>query len=297
MNNSKKRNKIIKITAIITTVIFAVVLYWVRNPLGIDKLLHNKNFDTSQDFIEFLDVGQADCALIYSNGYSALIDVGLPTTANDISSEISNYGIKTLDAVIISHHHSDHVGGLPQIAQNFKIDNLIMPPLLEKSTSTAIKGKANAIKSGCDYFDAIPGMNFNIGEFEITILSNFSDKSNENNRSLYVMAEINGIKFLFTGDAERKMENLLLKENLDIDCDVLKVSHHGSNTSSSKAFLNATTPEYAVISVGEDNIYSHPHSETLSSLKKQSKVYRTDHSGDITFNIDGKNVTVETENR
>lgn len=294
-NKQNKKNKILKLTAIITVVIFAVLLYWVREPLGIQKILTNGNFDQTQDFVKFIDVGQADCALIYSNGYSALIDVGLPNTVNELSAEISECGIKTLDTVVISHHHADHVGALPEIANNFKIDNLIMPPLLEKSTSAAVKGKETAIENGSSYYEAVPGMNFDIGEFEITILSNFTDKSNENNRSLYVMAKINGIKFLFTGDAETKMENRLLDENLNIDCDVLKVSHHGSNTSSSKQFLNATTPEYAVISVGEDNIYSHPHKVTLDLLEKHSKIYRTDQDGDITFNVDKQELSIETE--
>lgn len=298
MNNHKKRNKRIKLAAIITVVIFAVLLYVVREPLKIQNFLYRNDFDTSSDFVKFIDVGQADCALIYSNGYSALIDVGLPNAANDIGSQISQYGIKNLDAVVISHLHSDHIGALPQITENFKIDNLIMPPILEKSISGAQKSKELIQKGGGQFYQAAQGLNFNIGEFEITVLSDFQDKSNENNRSLYVMAEINGIKFLFTGDAEQKMENLLLKENLNLDCDILKVSHHGSNTSSSIDFLNAATPEYAVISVGEDNIYSHPHSETVKALKNETdKIYRTDQNGDITFNIDGQKITVETEKK
>lgn len=297
MNSAtKRRNKYI-FAAIITMSIFAVILYAVRHPFAFHKLTNpHGQFDTSQDFVRFMDVGQGDCALIYSNGYAALIDVGLPNTANSLCADFSDCDITELDAVIVSHLHSDHVGGLMQIAENIEIENLIMPPVLENSISSAKGGKDIALKSGSAFYEADQGMNFQIGEFEITLLSDYSDKSNENNRSIFVMAEINGIKFLFTGDAETKMENRLLNENLDLDCDVLKVSHHGSNTSTSEPFLTATTPDYAVISVGEDNIYSHPHKNTLASLKEaEAEILRTDHSGDITFNVEGKKLTLETE--
>ena len=139
-------------------------------------------------------------------------------------------------------------------------------------------------------------MNFRLGEFEITVLGVFDDRKNENNRSIIAVAEIDGIKFLFTGDAEEKEEKYLLGEQLNLDCDVLKVPHHGSSTSSSKEFLNAVTPEYAVISVGENNVYGHPHKETLQALTEaNAKVYRTDQSGDITFNVNDGKITVETE--
>ncbi len=298
--SGNKRRNAITITAIITMVIFAVLLYAVQNPLKFQKITRSaySNFDTNEDFVKFIDVGQADCALIYSNGYSALIDVGLPNTANDLSMDLNRYGVTELDAVVISHLHSDHIGGLTKIAKNFEIENLIMPKILQNSISAAQNGKNIATSGGSAFYNAVQGMNFRIGEFEITLLSDFGDNKNENNRSLFVMAEINGIKFLFTGDAELKAENLLLDENLNIDCDVLKVSHHGSNTASSKKFLEATTPEYAVISVGEDNIYSHPHSATLGSLENTgAEIYRTDQSGDITFNIDNKNITIETEHK
>lgn len=294
MNNKRKIK--FTLTAIITVVIFAVLLYAIKYPFNFHKLTNSKEFDTSKDFIQFMDVGQADCALIYSNGYSALIDVGLPNTANDLSAQFSDYNITEFDVVVISHLHADHVGGLPKIAENFEIENLIMPSLLENSITAAKNGRDIAISSGAKYYDAKQGMNFEIGEFEITILSDYADKSNENNRSLFIIAEIDDTQFMFTGDAETKMEKLLLNENLDLDCDVLKVSHHGSNTSSSKEFLDAVTPEYAVISVGKDNIYSHPHQTTLSLLESaDAEIYRTDQNGDITFNVEGKKISVQTE--
>ena len=198
--------------------------------------------------------------------------------------------------MLISHLHSDHVGSLPNIADAFEIENLIMPEILKRSTISAKNGKSIACENGAEFIEAEQGMNFNIGEFEVTLLLVGDDKSNENNRSIFAMAEIDGIKFLFTGDAERKQEKLLLQDNLNIDCDVLKVAHHGSDTSTSQKFLNATTPEYAVISVGEDNSYGHTSFKTLSALEKAgAEVLRTDQCGDITFNVNNGKIAVKKE--
>ena len=118
----------------------------------------------------------------------------------------------------------------------------------------------------------------------------------ENNQSVIVMAELDGIKFLFTGDAEAKAEQALLDEGINIDCDVLKVGHHGSSSSSSQSFLAAATPEYAAISVGENNIYSHPSSSVVSALEDcGAQILRTDTDGDITFYIENGEIRTETE--
>ncbi len=297
MTRYNKRRNALTLTALLTIALSTVLIFVVKNPDKWQQLTNTSpKFDTSQDFIKFMDVGQGDSTLVYSNGYSAVIDLGLYNTSNEISMDLTDCGITEIDAVLISHLHSDHIGALPDIAKIFKIKNLIMPDILKDSIITAENGKNSAVKNGAAYYTAKQGMNFNIGEFEITILSDFQDKSNENNRSVFTIAEINDIKFLFTGDAEESAEKLLLNESLDIDCDVLKVSHHGSSGSSCTEFLNATTPEHAVISVGEDNIYSHPHKETLNSLQNiGAKTYCTDQSGDITFYIENGSLRVTEE--
>lgn len=298
MNKEKQRKKSIFLTGIVTVLIFAVLLYEIQNPLKFRQFTTGlrSDFDQTQDFIKFIDVGQGDCALIYSNGYAALIDTGLSSTADDLLFNFADCNISSLDAVIISHLHADHIGGLSQIIKTSKIENLIMPQILSDSIDIAKNDKLNAVKNGTDFYDARQGMNFCIGEFEITVLSDFENQNNENNRSLFVMAQIDDIRFLFTGDAETDAEELLLKENLDIDCEVLKVSHHGSDSSTSESFLNATTPEYAVISVGEDNKYSHPHSSVINTLEHSgAEIYRTDSDGDITFYIEDGKININTE--
>ncbi len=294
MNNykSKKRRITLTVCAVICIVVFAVLLSFLQNGV----LGGSVQFSTDSDFIEFLDVGQGDCAIIYSNGYCAVVDVGEPESALTLNKALREYGVEKIDAVIISHLHSDHVGALPEIAELYSIQNLFMPKILNDSIVTAKTGKQTAIQNGAAFYEAKQGTNFQIGEFEITLLSDYQSGSEENDRSVFVMAKIDDTKILFTGDAETKTENKLLSENINIDCDILKVSHHGSNSSSGERFLRQATPNYAVISVGEGNSYFHPHAVTLNALKKcGAKTFRTDKNGDITFDFTNKDLKVKTQ--
>lgn len=302
MKRRNKRKFVISGTAILTVAVFVIAF---GNRLYGDTLRslfsggNSAEFDTSLDFVKIMDVGQGDGILIYSNGCSALIDTGLTDTAEAIAEELNCAAVTDIDAVLITHLHMDHAGGLSKLALKFPIDNLILPRLDDTAEAAEIitnaERRVNASKG--NVITAVEGMNFQIGEFEITVIAYFPDVSDENNRSIITMAKIGDRKFLLTGDAGKSVEANMLESGLLLDCDVLKVGHHGSSSSSSEEFLAAASPEYAAISVGKNNSYSHPTVKTLNALKAcGAKVYRTDTDGDITFFANEGEIRVETEN-
>lgn len=300
MKRRSKRKIAVSATAALTAAIFIIAF---ANKLFGDKIRGTlaptvSDFDKTQDFVKIMDVGQADAALIYSNGCSAVIDAGLTSSADDISADLKSADIKDIDALLITHLHMDHAGALAKIAMSFPIDNLIIPnrDSSAEAMPTVNEAEKRVVAEKGKVFTATEGMNFNIGEFEVTVLAYFPDATKENDRSVITMAKIGDKKFLFTGDAEKATEADVLAEKLNIDCDVLKVGHHGSNSSSTAAFLKAASPKYAAISVGKDNMYSHPSNKTIVALKNcGAEVYRTDKNGDISFYVENGNIRVETE--
>ena len=300
MKRRSKRKIAVSATTALTLAIFIIAF---ANKLFGDKFRSTlapaaPDFDKTQDFVKIMDVGQADAALIYSNGCSAVIDAGLSSSANDIAKDLKCADIKDIDALLITHLHMDHAGALAKIAMSFPIDNLIIPnrDSSAEAMPTVNEAEKRVVAEKGKVFTATEGMNFNIGEFEVTLLAYFPDATKENDRSIITMAKIGNKKFLFTGDAEKATEADVLAEKLNIDCDVLKVGHHGSNSSSTAAFLKAASPKYAAISVGKDNMYSHPSNKTIVALKNcGAEVYRTDKNGDISFYVENGNIRVETE--
>ncbi len=291
-----KRRLAVSVTVFMISAIF-LALSFVRSAQNAEQT-EKSAFDTTQDFVRVIDVGQGDSILIYSNGYSALIDTGLSDEANEVCFELEKCGIKRLDVLLITHLDSDHSGGIPTICSSYEIENLILPELsIESEGLTKAEFAINEISQrGGGIYTAIEGMNFEIGEFEITILAANAHLLTENNRSVIAIAEMNDKKFLFTGDAEAKAEKELLSAGLNLKCDVLKVGHHGSSTSSTDSFLKAVRPRYAAVSVGADNIYGHPHDEVLSRFENlNTEIFRTDLNGNITFYVVDEKIKVETE--
>lgn len=258
----------------------------------------NVKADETADIITILDVGQGDCALIQSNGRFALIDTGDGKTKS-VSKLLKKRGVKGLDAVILSHWHSDHIGGTSEILGSFPVTNAVLPQI--NSENREVDKAANELLNLCEFNNvsvhtAVTSMVINIGDIELTVLQTNYDSSDENNRSLIIMAECDGIKYLFTGDGETPAEKELIDNNINFDCDILKVSHHGSDTATSKEFLEICTPTVCVISVGQKNSYGHPDKKVLNRIKAvDSSIYRTDFHGDIIVTFAEGNYILSTQ--
>ncbi len=262
---------------------------------GNQKLIEERRL--ADDFIRFMDVGQGDAALISSNGKNAVIDSGPSVAGTAFASKLYNCDVENIDAALISHFHEDHYGGLEYILSAFPIKNLLIPDINKTNENTdeirRISGKVES--SGGSVYTVVEGLNFNVGDFDITVIGYYPDLKEENNRSVFAMAEIDDVKFLFTGDAEKEAEYRIIEKVVDIECDVLKVGHHGSSSSSTKKFLECADPDYCVVSVGLGNQYSHPTDSVLARFEEEEiKVYRTDLLGDITFNVADGEINVLT---
>lgn len=243
----------------------------------------------------YLDVGEADSIFIeLPNKECMLIDAGEASSSEKIIEYIKKLGYSKLHYVIGTHPHADHIGGLAKVIDAFDIGSIYMPKVVATSKTyenllITIRDKNLKIKTGKSGVEII-----NTDNLSAFIVAPNSDKySGYNNYSIVIKLVYGDTSYLFTGDAEELSENEITD---NIDSDVLKVGHHGSDTSSSKEFLEKVTPEYAIISVGENNKYNHPSSSTIENLKKYTdKIYQTDLNGNIKAISDGKNVVIETE--
>ncbi len=253
--------------------------------------------------IHFVDVGQGDGIVIELPDKSyILIDAAKKSRSGDLVDYINALGVTTFEYVIATHADEDHMGGMPNIFNNYIIKNIYQPSG-ENDTQTYNNFLAAiANENGCisTYFNKETDLYFeykdgeNIEELSIDFLTPTAvvadiEYSNINDYSPIMVLEYAGRKVLLTGDAETAAEKEFLEkyENLALDVDILKVAHHGSATSTSMNFLNKVKPEFAVISCGTGNSYHHPTQTALNNLIEiDAEIFRTDVQGDIVFSID-----------
>lgn len=197
-------------------------------------------------------------------------------------------GITKIDYLILSHGDYDHIGEAINLVENFKVEKVIFN--CEEFNELEQELIEVLDKKKIPYYSCIKELNIDTNKLYFL---NTKDYGNENDNSSVIYTELDNYKFLFMGDAGVEVEeDLIEKYNLN-DIDVLKVGHHGSNTSSSKIFINNIKPKYAIISVGKNNRYGHPKSSVLDTLSN-SKIYRTDLDGSIMFKIKNNKLEIET---
>ena len=240
--------------------------------------------------IHFIDVGQADAALIECDGHYMLIDGGNRADSNTIYSVLSRNNVDYLDIVVGTHAHEDHIGGIPG-AFNYATAGLTLSPVKSYDSTTFDNFKKYADQNGGGLVIPKIGNTYSLGSAEVKILGvNGGDDTNDT--SIVLMITYGSTRFLFTGDAEREAEETILNSGVDLSSTFLKVGHHGSGTSTTYPFLREVMPKYAVISVGTDNSYGHPAEETVSRLRDANvQVFRTDLQGDIYCVSDGNSLT------
>ena len=251
----------------------------------------NSSTNTDSTFsIHFIDVGQADSALVECDDHYMLIDGGNKADSNIIYSVLQKAGVKKLDIVVGTHAHEDHIGGLPG-AFNYASADLTLCPVKDYSSKAFSDFVKYANQKGGGITVPKAGDIYTLGSATVKILG-VNGGSDANNTSIILRIDYGQTAFLFTGDAEREAEQIILNSDTNLKATVLKVGHHGSDTSTTYPFLREIMPQYAVISVGTGNSYGHPTENTLSRLRDADvKVFRTDLQGDIYCTSDGKAVS------
>ena len=244
--------------------------------------------------VSFIDVGQGDSEFIeLPNGETLLIDAGTNETGADVVNYIESLGYSSIDYVVGTHPHEDHIGGLDDVIRTFDVESVYMPKVTADT------------KTFEDVLDAVDekGLTINTAKAGVTLVDGdrlsvkmlapvLDEYDNTNDYSAVIKVVYGDTSFLFTGDAEEYAESLITG---DVSADVLKVGHHGSSTSTGEAFLERVSPSYAVISCGLGNSYGHPHIETMEKLGSLGiPVLRTDEMGTVVAESDGTEINIKT---
>lgn len=250
--------------------------------------------------VYFFDVGQADSVLIMAPEGNVLIDAGDNDCEDALEGYLDDLGVTTLNVVIATHPHEDHIGSMDMIFEEFEVLNLFMPNAEAdtdtfEATGDYTRMMEGAQKQGTKTAYVKSGNTFSFGELEFSFLAPNSDDYNDlNDWSLVTKVTYGSTSMILTGDAESVSEKEIVAKyaGSELDCDILKSGHHGSSSSSCEEFLDAIDAEIAVISCGAGNKYGHPNQPVLDRYEQHDMtVYRTDLEGTIVFVSNGAEFT------
>lgn len=275
------------------------VISW-QKLLSATNLVNSVKQQDSNFVVYYLDVGQSDCTIVICDDEVLMIDTGTINQLKNIRTNLYMLEIDTIDYMLLTHPHDDHIGSAADIIEHYSVSNVLMPEISAENPVTTLTydnlfdmiSENNVNPESVSYGDS-----FMLGSAVVEILAPIKQDENINNMSVITKITYGNTSFLFPGDAEEEIEKQILREKIDVSANILKVGHHGSNTSSTDAFISAVKPEYVVISAGSDNNYGHP---TLNNIEKfvdlGIKPYMTAVDGHITVTSDGENLTIITEN-
>lgn len=293
----KKQNKLL--SSIIISIIIIASTIWSKENIENtnNNSLANDSFAVASMQVHFIDVGQADSILILSDDEAMLVDAGNNEDGTYLVKYLKEQGISKLKYVIATHPHEDHIGGMDDVINNFTVETVLMPDVTH--TTKTFEDVLNAMNEN-DLGITIPsvGEEYEIGKAKFVVIApnKEMDENNLNDASIGVKLVNGNNRFIMCGDAQKSSEKEMLQSGIDLSAQVYKVSHHGSNTATTDAFLKAISPEYAIIQCGENNSYGHPHKETLHKLEQMGViVLRNDKNGTIIAISDGNKIQWITE--
>jgi competence protein ComEC len=281
-------------TAIVLLSVITAVTISVRQ----EEIQPNSPLTGDEIRVHYIDVGQGDATLIQSADNAVLIDGGDIKTRKTLVNYLRSTGITSIDYVIATHPHIDHIGGLPLVVEQFAIKDILM---LDTVTSTSLAPLIGAMETkGIKYTTPAVGDTFAAGIIKFTVLAPAKKFKDLNDMSIVVRMVYGETAFLFTGDAEALSEREMLKGELTLRSDVLKAGHHGSGTSSTPEFLDAVRPSVVVISCGKKNTYGFPAEKVLTNLMRPDRniiLFRTDEDGTVIISTDGKGITLPSPSK
>lgn len=259
--------------------------------------------------LTMIEVGQADSFLLEQGDMTALIDCGTRSSGDDVVKYLKSQGIKRIDYLFGTHPHDDHMGGMYDVIMNIEVEKVIIPEVsVEQQTSAWYMKLMNELKNGgknekrpnyggYDVEYVTLGTVYKLGDATIKVIGPMDDYYEDiNNYSIVLKVTFGQMDVIMTGDAEAEAEAQILKSGENIDAEILKVGHHGSDTSSSEEFLDAISPDYALISAEVGNKFNHPTENTMEKLKEREiEVYRTDENGTVVVTITATDASFSTE--